>query len=383
MDLTDKSAPSNTTVIPIRFTGSGSEYFRIWIVNLLLIMLTLGVYTPWAKARRLRYFCANTLIDADALGFHGDPKQMFKGWMLFGAFIFIYSLAGNFSDLAGLVALVLLAALWPALWRSSLCFRLGNTSWRGLRLHFAGSLRNAYMAWIPLLLLQVSLAAAALWIKDKNLLKEPEYIIFFILPLAVLVISAPWLFLRIKSYQHNHYVLGRLQTEFWGSAASFYGLCIKPIIFTLSFMGVLALAVWTIGQDGGMDRGSLMPTLAGLSTIASSIFFAVLFLGIGPWFTTRAQNLIWNSTKNSQVRFVSALSFRRMLWLSIKNWALIILTLGLYWPFAKIAMTRLRLEAVHIRSRTRLDALLASAQNRPNEAVGDAAGDFFGLDLGL
>ena len=43
----------------IEFTGSGSEYFRIWIVNLLLILVTLGLYLPFAKARRLRYFYGN------------------------------------------------------------------------------------------------------------------------------------------------------------------------------------------------------------------------------------------------------------------------------------------------------------------------------------
>jgi uncharacterized membrane protein YjgN (DUF898 family) len=42
--------------LPIRFTGSGSEYFRIWAVNLLLIVVTLGLYLPFAKARRIRYF---------------------------------------------------------------------------------------------------------------------------------------------------------------------------------------------------------------------------------------------------------------------------------------------------------------------------------------
>ena len=29
----------------IRFTGSGSEYFGIWIVNLLLTVVTVGIYS--------------------------------------------------------------------------------------------------------------------------------------------------------------------------------------------------------------------------------------------------------------------------------------------------------------------------------------------------
>ena len=35
-----------------RFHGNGAEYFRIWIVNFLLTLLTLGVYSAWAKVRK-------------------------------------------------------------------------------------------------------------------------------------------------------------------------------------------------------------------------------------------------------------------------------------------------------------------------------------------
>ena len=84
-------------LLPVRFTGSGSEYFRIWIVNLLLTLVTLGLYYPWAKVRRLRYFYGNTLVDGVPLAFHGDPRKMFRGWLLVGVLFALYSMAGNFS----------------------------------------------------------------------------------------------------------------------------------------------------------------------------------------------------------------------------------------------------------------------------------------------
>eukprot|EP01041_Mallomonas_annulata_P027255 gene27255-48802_t len=69
---TQVQLPPSTNQIGIAFTGSGSEYFRIWIVNLLLMLVTLGIYFPWAKARRLRYFMGNTLVGGQPLGFHGN-----------------------------------------------------------------------------------------------------------------------------------------------------------------------------------------------------------------------------------------------------------------------------------------------------------------------
>jgi len=38
------------------FTGKGGEYFRIWIVNICLTILTLGIYSAWATVRTRRYF---------------------------------------------------------------------------------------------------------------------------------------------------------------------------------------------------------------------------------------------------------------------------------------------------------------------------------------
>ena len=64
--------PASQT-LDIRFTGSGSEYFRIWIVNLLLTLVTLTLYLPFARARRMAYFQNNTLVGGDPLGFHADP----------------------------------------------------------------------------------------------------------------------------------------------------------------------------------------------------------------------------------------------------------------------------------------------------------------------
>ncbi len=56
--------PAATTRPPeqLHFTGTGGEYFGIWIVNLLLTIVTLGIYSAWAKVRRLQYFYRHTEV---------------------------------------------------------------------------------------------------------------------------------------------------------------------------------------------------------------------------------------------------------------------------------------------------------------------------------
>lgn len=152
----------------IKFTGSGSEYFRIWIVNLLLMLLTLGIYYPWAKVRRLRYFYGNTLVDDAPLDFHGNPLRMLKGYLLVALLLGLYSVAGHFSAMAGLLAFVIVMAIWPALLKSSMQFRLANTSWRGLRFGFKGSLADAYQAMLPMFVPSLLILGALAGVADPR-----------------------------------------------------------------------------------------------------------------------------------------------------------------------------------------------------------------------
>ena len=47
---------NNQITNPVQFNGRGGEFFGIWIVNILLSIITLGIYSAWAKVRTKRYF---------------------------------------------------------------------------------------------------------------------------------------------------------------------------------------------------------------------------------------------------------------------------------------------------------------------------------------
>jgi len=362
----------------IRFTGSGSEYFRIWIVNLLLTVVTLTLYLPWARARRLRYFMGNTLVGGQPLGFHGDPRKMFRGYLLVATFFALYSVAGKFSSTAGFIALLAVAALWPALFKSSLQFRLANTSWRGLRMGFSGSLGGAYRAMLPVFVPGLILVGAQSWGVDVAHPPQWYLTVSGVVGLSALLVS-PWLYWNLKLYQHHHYTLGTLQTTFTASVGSFYRLSLKVLgLALLALVVPMALAIIAIAWWA--PQGSWVPLLVSAVPL---LMVLLMLVSIKPFAVSRLQNLVWSKTGSAELRFDSKLRFRSLLRLTVKNWLLIVLTLGLYWPFAAVAMTRLRLQAMVIKTRTDPNLLMAHVHATAVEAVGDAAGDFFGLDVGL
>jgi hypothetical protein len=59
----------------VAFTGSGAEYFRVWVVNIVLSVVTLSLYTPWARRRTAQYFYGHTQIAGSPLEFVAELRQ--------------------------------------------------------------------------------------------------------------------------------------------------------------------------------------------------------------------------------------------------------------------------------------------------------------------
>ena len=382
----DDAATQAVRPLEIRFTGSGSEYFRIWIVNLLLSIVTLSLYRPWAKVRRLRYFYANTLVDGHALDFHGNPRKMLRGYLLVGLMLVAYSAAGRFSATAALVALVILAVLWPALLRASMQFRLANTSWRGLRFRFNGTLAGAYAGMLPLFVPALGMGMLRFELVD---VQHPTtaYIKHIYMVMGATLLVAPLMWWIFKRYQHDHYGLGQWQTRLEIGPGRVYGLAFRILgVATLSTLIVVILGTILAALLGGVATftglfANRFLTIA-IVFVGVMIFYLFALMVPVPYAVSRSQNLIWGHTRCDEVWFHSNLSFEAMVKLTIKNWLLMAITLGLYYPFASISFYRLRMESMTPQLSGNLDRLQAQAA-ASGDASGDAAGDMFGIDIGL
>ena len=98
---------------PLDFGGSGFEYFKIWIVNILLILITLGVYYPWAKVRNQRYFYANTTLEGRNFEYHATGKQLLMGYIIAMVFLMVVSIVQNVSPIGALGAFLGLSIIIP------------------------------------------------------------------------------------------------------------------------------------------------------------------------------------------------------------------------------------------------------------------------------
>lgn len=385
-----RCAPEHAQAWPVRFSGVGRDYFRIWLVNLLLTVLTLGLFRPWAEARALRYLQAHTWVAGHALVYRGRPHVLpGAGWFALS----LLGLGGAMATgwpLAGAGAYALVAALVPLWWWKAWRVRVEQTTWRGLHLDFHGSVAGAYRALaLPLVIGALGAAMAASWLASAaGMLTEPmpsglgEAMRPALAVLAaVFLVGLPYFIWLIKRYQHGYCSLGPLELQWKATPEMLYGLSARVAALSLVPLALVGGLVWSLGEAGPWLRAH--PGWAAVAGIGFIVLATAALLGCfglaRPYAQVQLQNLVWSKTGNRYLRLRSTLRLGPYLRLQGRNTLLLLCTLGLYWPWAVVATRRMRLDAVTLISRVVPDDLVASAQRRQ---AGPAGEELFSLDLG-
>lgn len=365
------------------FTGSGSEYFRIWVVNLLLTILTLGVYSAWAKVRRLQYFYRNTRVAGAIFDYHGDPKAILKGRVLALTLVAAYKISYDISVPATIAIALMLAAIMPWLLARSFRFKMINSSYRGLRFRFCGTVAEAYRT---LILFPLVLAATGLflWSLVTSFSKSPGFgviLLTVLLPLLVLGVTVPLAHYLLKRYQHDNAYFGQTPFFFHARARDFFKIYGKAV--GLFFLGTIPAGIFGFltARAFAFLQSTMFGWLFGLLYAAVSAYAFYLF--VRPYLESRLQNTIWNQTELGEHRFESTASARKLLWIHAGNLALITLTFGLYKPFAAIRLVRYRVQCMRLIPYENLEDFLADQSADNAGAIGQEAGDLFDIDIAL
>jgi uncharacterized membrane protein YjgN (DUF898 family) len=342
----------------IAFSATGSEYFRIWIVNLLLTIVTLGVYSAWAKVRRNQYFYASTRLAGSSFEYHGKPMAILRGRVVGVVLLGAYNMALRYHPPTAAIVLILIAGLMPWLVWKSLQFALHNSSYRGVRFGFDGSLKEAYLhyLWLP--------ALAAL----------------------TTGLMYPFVHQRVKRFQHRASRYGTTHFSFDAPVRSFYksygvmiGLLVLGTVLTVAVVAALTGGVTLLngGQtDPAVRAGQVVVVFCGFAGwYAFTLCVVWAFMAV-------LQNLIWNHTQLGPHRFRSTMTWTRLAVLYLTNTLGIVFTLGLFTPFAKVRTLKYRLESTTLVVAGSLDDVVAGKGGDVN-AVGESIGDLAGFDLAL
>ncbi|MCX6956051.1 MAG: DUF898 family protein [Verrucomicrobia bacterium] len=335
---------------PARFTfhGDAREYFSIWIVNTLLSVVTLGVFSAWAKVRKRRYLRGNTELLGHRFDYTASPLRLLVGNLLVALLFLAYGLFGTVYPAVRIGAVLVFAALLPWIVVRSLSFNAHNTMYRGLRFRFHPSLSSAVMLYLfqPLMIVLSLGFYYPAWARHR------------------------------QEFAIGRHRLGTAYFRLSLTSGRFYQAYL--VAAAMIFGGLLAIGAlygfWLKNADGHVPSTlQLVPSVllyAAVAYVAKHYIFAEIF------------NLTWNETRLDDHRFRARLDTGHWIRLQCVNLLAIVATCGLAYPWAVVRSTRYALSCLEFHPAGPLGDIVAMGQ-ADGSAVGDTAAEFAGLDFGL
>lgn len=327
-------------VVSLRFTGRAGEYFRIWIVNICLSILTLGVYSAWAKVRRKRYFYGNTLLNDAAFEYLANPRAILTGRVIVLLVFLALSLIGEFlqNDAIFLVYLVALPYIVIKAGR----FNATNSAYRNVRFQFG-----------------VGFPPRPGWCR-RCIVGYGQTSRFLMLPVFLVPITLGLMF-PYYVYRKRRFILE--QSAYGTTLFSFDA---RPGAFYFAyFKAALLFIVFFLGSIVTLGIGALP-----------------LYILFASYRDAAVGRLCWQHTALGRLRFDCNWRTWGLFKLHFLNSLAIILTLGLMAPWAAIRTARYQLQGLSLRPASEIDGFVTTAQEQTS-ATGDEAGELLGFDFGL
>ncbi len=321
--------------ISFEFLGTGSEYFKIWLVNAILSIITLGIYSPWAKVRRKQYLYGNTHVKGASFEYLANPVKILKGRVVVIGILIVHSTVSSLAPVIGSILGLAIVVILPWLVVRSLAFNARNSALRNIRFGFEGTVGEAVNV----------------------------YILWPFLAVLTLGILTPYAYFRQKKFVVENSGYGTTRFTFSATAAEYYRLSFSALIPIVIGIAVVAAS------------GFLFPP-------AAILVVMVLYLYLFAFFSVKTTNLLYNSSRLAPHRLESTLKIKEYIVLVVTNSIATALTLGLFHPWAKIRTLRYKLEHLTLIASGDLDSFIAKEQKQVS-ALGEEMGDFLDFDFGL
>lgn len=354
-----------------RFHGSGGEFFGIWIVNLLLSIVTLGIYSAWATVRTRKYFYRNTELAGSRFDFHGKPIPILIGRIIGISLFGLYSFGAYIHGLIPLAVYVLVILAFPWLFAKSWTFRLRNTSWRGIHFDFRGQVGDLYRRLGLYILVFAALQGLFLYFA----LRPSEHILWILVgSLILILILIPLIYSALIDTAINNSYIGNDKFELLNSQSQWVRLFWKTVLTYASLLAIASGGVWFL-VNSDLESGSvILPFM-----IIYLLVLLAMIVPLGLWQVGKL-NFLFGNTSINGTSFNARLKVNEYIKILFTNMLITAFSLGLAYPWAAVRIARYQIE--HIGLFGDLDNF-SGTKLKDRNALGEEVTSAFDMEIGL
>lgn len=209
----------NTEKKRFKYFGKGSEFALIYFKNLLLTIVTLGLYYPWARVEKLKYHYQSTDLDNTRFVFHGTGNEVFKGFIkVYVIFIALYLFllygmqtgSGTMAAISVGTFYLFLIGIIPFAIHGAARYRSSRSSWKGIHFKYLGDRMELF------------------W----------KCVTGFLLTIVTLGIYGAWFSVDIRKYIVSHLRFGNLSFDFTGKGETLFWINLKMVLLMYPTLGI-------------------------------------------------------------------------------------------------------------------------------------------------
>jgi uncharacterized membrane protein YjgN (DUF898 family) len=298
--------PPQERELRFEFTGSAHEYFRIWVVNTLLTIVTLGIYSAWAKVRTKQYFYSHTSLEGTRFEYLADPLKVLKGRIIAAIALGLLFASQHYSLTLYVCTVIVFVLATPWVVVKALAFNARNSAYRNIRFAFTGSTGEAYGLYLGMLL------------------------VYFV----SCGIGYPYVQWLMTSFAVTRHLYGDLRLWWESKAGAYYvaylvGLAIMAPVYAI--MMVITFSNLRGEHDPAATQRAMLPALA--------VVYPALLAGTAV-VRARLANLLYGGIRLGPHWLTCHQRGRDLVVLYLVNLVAVVCSLGLLIPWAKIRVAR-------------------------------------------
>jgi uncharacterized membrane protein YjgN (DUF898 family) len=321
------------------FKGNARDYFRLWIVNLCLTLLTFGIFSAWAKVRRKRYFYSHTELSGVPFEYLGAPLPILKGRIVGTVLLALWYVGTHFSLRLLVVALGLFSVLAPWVMVRTAAFNARYSSYRNITFEFNGTYFGVARALFVGLLLSV----------------------------LTFGMGYCWAYTNVRRYFVEHTSYGGVPGRYTARGGHLLG----PFwVALMSIFGISGAIGWQVHRGHG---AGLTPLL-----VASYVVYGLCYA----YWEARVGQVNWRHTTLGPLRFRANYRPRDFVKLYFTNALGVLGSFALLVPWAAIRMYRYRVERLTVIEDGELSRFVGQP-GHPVRATGAEVMDLFDFEVSL
>lgn len=366
------SAPRDRFIEDGRF----GELFVLFIINVLLSIVTLGIYRFWGKTRIRKYVWSRSSFRGERFEYSGTGLELFLGFLfafvIFGppflgfyAWLYFDPPPNNPQDpeflrriglfyLVGFGLLILAFYFIHVATFAAYRYRLSRTVWRGVRGSVSGSAWTYGFLGFGLSMLN---GLSMGWTK-------------------------PWADTVLLKYRLNQTTIGSAPIVCNIEAGKLYpffaAAWVITLVATVLAIGGIVAAFFSLG-DLARDPGRAPPMTLIVVIVLLYLLIPVVWLGTINFYRAALIRQTAATSKLSGLAFRFEIGGWRLLWFNFSNFFLVIVSLGLLLPLVILRYARLIGEYLRVEGDIDYGQVRQSTDRGPR--YGEGIAEFFGMGV--